>query len=64
MWQSAHNSILMNEARKQRNFAPIRECARCMVQTKISLHALRDCNEAFEVWKCLLPYLSRPFFSF
>ncbi|KAF7805280.1 non-LTR retroelement reverse transcriptase-like [Senna tora] len=55
IWSVKHDSVMTNAQRKRRGFCTSDLCPLCSNEIETSLHALRDCGKAREVWKTLLP---------
>ncbi|CAN1798129.1 Putative ribonuclease H protein At1g65750 [Linum perenne] len=64
LWLVAHDRILTNAERRRRHLAATDECQRCRVSTEDTLHVVRDCQVAREVWSFFIPpELISQFFS-
>lgn len=60
----ALNKLMTNKKRWRRRLAHNAACGRCAQDEEGSLHSIRDCKWAREVWECLLPSeLEGVFFS-
>lgn len=55
MWIVSHDRILANFARWRRKLTVDSFCALCGVGVESTIHALRDCDQAREVWDRLVP---------
>ncbi|CAN1809534.1 Putative ribonuclease H protein At1g65750 [Linum perenne] len=64
LWLVAHDRILSNAERRRRHMADVDDCQRCRTCTEDTLHAVRDCQVAREVWSTFVPpELASHFFS-
>lgn len=54
LWLSAHGKILTNAERGRRHMTSNLLCSRCLSEEEGSMHALRDCYKAKEVWNVLI----------
>ncbi|CAN1193376.1 Putative ribonuclease H protein At1g65750 [Linum perenne] len=50
LWLAGNDRLLTNDQRTRRNFASDPMCPRCPGQVEDSIHVLRDCSFAKEVW--------------
>ncbi|CAN1126971.1 Putative ribonuclease H protein At1g65750 [Linum perenne] len=55
LWLVAHNRILTNVERQRRHLTNEAGCQRCTGLNEDTLHVIRDCKVAREVWSSLLP---------
>ncbi|CAN1725728.1 Putative ribonuclease H protein At1g65750 [Linum perenne] len=62
LWLVAHDRILTNAERRRRHMAAVDDCQRCRSYTEDTLHVIRDCQVAREVWTTLLPSELGPHF--
>ncbi|KAK8481819.1 hypothetical protein V6N11_032985 [Hibiscus sabdariffa] len=64
LWLSHKGKLMTNMERYRRSLCHHSYCPYCHNVVKPVLHALRDCRNAQEIWKCLLPLrLHDSFFS-
>ncbi|CAN1825871.1 Putative ribonuclease H protein At1g65750, partial [Linum perenne] len=64
IWLVAHDRILTNAERRRRHLTDIDDCQRCRGGTEDTLHVIRDCKVAKEVWTIFTPPdLASEFFS-
>ncbi|CAN1851599.1 Putative ribonuclease H protein At1g65750 [Linum perenne] len=64
LWLVAHNRILTNAERRRRHRVDVAECQRCRSGIEDTLHVVRDCQLAREVWASFItPELTSHFFS-
>ncbi|CAN1186551.1 Putative ribonuclease H protein At1g65750 [Linum perenne] len=64
LWLVAHNRILTNAERQRRHLVDVATCQRCRGGFEDTLHVVRDCQLAREVWALFIPpELSSHFFS-
>ncbi|CAN1186747.1 Putative ribonuclease H protein At1g65750 [Linum perenne] len=64
LWLVAHDKILTNAERRRQHLINVDECQRCRGCTEDSLHGIRDCTVAKEVWSNFIPTdLATHFFS-
>ena len=50
MWLVGNDALLTNFVRKKRNLTVNDSCFLCGVTVETTLHALRDCSKAKEMW--------------
>lgn len=55
MWLLAHDRVLSNWARWNRQIAKSPGCDRCDAAKEDDVHAVRDCNKSRELWLSFLP---------
>ncbi|CAN1751196.1 Putative ribonuclease H protein At1g65750 [Linum perenne] len=55
LWLAAHDRLLSNAERHRRHMTVTDNCHRCTNVSETSLHILRDCTLARDVWLALLP---------
>ncbi|CAN1131440.1 Putative ribonuclease H protein At1g65750 [Linum perenne] len=64
LWLVAHNRILTNAERRRRHLVNVADCQRCRSGIEDTLHVVRDCQLAREVWASFIPpELTSHFFS-
>lgn len=63
-WIMGHDKLLTNAERWKRKISSSKWCARCDCEEEDTLHAIRDCCWAKEVWLLIIPApLQHVFFS-
>lgn len=55
LWLMIHEGLMTNKSRWRRGIAQSPICSHCGEAQEDSLHAIRDCRYAREVWELLLP---------
>lgn len=55
LWELCHSRLLTNDSRWRRGLSSSPDCTRCSGGSEDCLHLMRDCGDAVEVWKQLLP---------
>ncbi|CAN1173743.1 Putative ribonuclease H protein At1g65750 [Linum perenne] len=64
LWLVAHDRILTNAERRRRHLTDVAACQRCRAGIEDTLHVVRDCKLAREVWPLFIPPdLASHFFS-
>lgn len=64
LWLVSLDRILTNAERARRHLAQDDSCTLCLGTTETTLHVLRDCTTAMDVWSnILLPEHATDFFS-
>ncbi|WCJ28598.1 Polynucleotidyl transferase ribonuclease H-like superfamily protein [Euphorbia peplus] len=55
LWVAAHNKLMGNAERKKRGSTQLDTCDICKLETESTLHILRDCPHASQVWNYFVP---------
>ncbi|CAN1162877.1 Putative ribonuclease H protein At1g65750, partial [Linum perenne] len=64
LWLVVHDRILTNAERRRRHMTDSDDCQICRGRTEDTLHVIRDCKLAREVWSSFIPpELASQFFS-
>ncbi|CAN1184850.1 Putative ribonuclease H protein At1g65750, partial [Linum perenne] len=64
LWLVSHNRLLTNSERRRRHISATVACERCKREAEDTLHVLRDCRFADQVWRKIIPpERYRSFFS-
>ncbi|CAN1797288.1 Putative ribonuclease H protein At1g65750 [Linum perenne] len=55
LWLVAHDRLLTNAERKRRHLCAFDTCSRCSIAPEETIHVLRDCKFARDLWVSLIP---------